>query len=36
VIIAVRDNGHVVGEFTYELPRHDGSYDDDQVLSTGD
>ena len=36
VIIAVGDKGHVDGEFTYELPRPDGSYDhyeDDQVLS---
>ena len=29
VIIAVGDKGHVDGEFTYELPRPDGSYDDD-------
>jgi hypothetical protein len=30
VIIAVGDKGNVDGEFTYELPRPDGSYDDDE------
>ena len=36
VIIAVGRQGHVDGEFTYELPRVDGSYDDDQVSSSDD
>ena len=36
VIIAVGDQGHVDGEFTYELPRPDGSYDDDQDLMRDD